>query len=233
MIVGGNPVALHHGAGESPLKRIKTVRDLKAEVYKNIKEAIVSRSLPPGSQLKESDLVEKLGVSRTPIREALNQLSKDGIVEIYPRKGAFVKNCSKEEVVEILILREVMEGLAARLATNRLSEESIQKLESFFAQYKDGSIDYAQADELFHSMIIQACGSTRLVGLINNLKDSLQMLDMRAVSFRFPERITESLAEHMEIIEAFRKRNEILAETLTRKNFQQSRFHYEGHLEPR
>ena len=233
MIVGGNPVALHHGAGEGPLKRIKTVRDLKREVYRSLKEAIVSRKLPPGSQLKESDLVEKLGVSRTPIREALNQLSKDGIVEIYPRKGAFVKNCSKEEVVEILILREVMEGLAARLATNHLSEESIQKLESFFAQYKDGSIDYAQADELFHSMIIQACGSTRLVGLINNLKDSLQMLDMRAVSFRFPERITESLAEHMEIIEAFRKRNEILAETLTRKNFQQSRFHYEGHLEPR
>ena len=233
MIVGGKPVALHHGAGESPLKRIKTVRDLKAEVYKSLKEAIVSRSLPPGSQLKESDLVEKLGVSRTPIREALNQLSKDGIVEIYPRKGAFVKNCSKEEVVEILILREVMEGLAARLATNRLSEESIQKLEYFFAQYKDGSIDYAQADELFHSMIIQACGSTRLAGLINNLKDSLQMLDMRAVSFRFPERITESLAEHMEIIEAFRKGNETLAETLTRKNFQQSRFHYESHLESR
>jgi DNA-binding GntR family transcriptional regulator len=233
VIVGGKPVALPHGAGESPLKRIKTVRDLKAEAYKSLKEAIVSRRLPPGSQLKESDLVEKLGVSRTPIREALNQLSKDGIVEIYPRKGAFVKNCSKEEVVEILILREVMEGLAARLATNHLSEESIRKLECFFAQYKDGSIDYAQADELFHSMIIQACGSTRLVGLINNLKDSLQMLDMRAVSFRFPERITESLAEHMEIIVAFRKRNEILAETLTRKNFQQSRFHYEGHLEPR
>ena len=206
---------------------------MKAEAYKSLKEAIVSRSLPPGSQLKESDLVEKLGVSRTPIREALNQLSKDGIVEIYPRRGAFVKNCSKEEVVEILILREVMEGLAARLATNHLSEESIQKLESFFAQYKDGSIDYAQADELFHSMIIQACSSTRLVGLINNLKDSLQMLDMRAVSFRFPERITESLAEHMEIIKAFRKRNEILAETLTRKNFQQSRFHYESHLESR
>jgi DNA-binding GntR family transcriptional regulator len=159
-----------------------------------------------------------------------NQLSKEGIVEIYPRKGAFVKNCSKEEVIEILILREVLEGLAARLATKQLSEDSIRKLEYCFEQYKRGSIDYPQADELFHSMIIQACGNGRLVGLINNLKDSLQMLDMRTVSFRFPERIKVSLVEHMEIIKAFREEDEALAETLTRRNFQNSRLHYESHL---
>ena len=213
------------------MKRIKTVRDLKSEVYKIIKEGIKNREFLPGTKLKESDLVRKLGVSRTPIREALNQLSKEGIIEIFPRKGAFVKNCSKDEVIEILILREVLEGAAARLVTEQMSDELVIKLETFFKHYRKGLLDYAEADEQFHSEIIRASGSTRLVGLINNLKDSLQMLDMRAVSFRYPERIKESLAEHLKIIEAFKAKDAVLAETLTRDHFQHTRFYYEKHLE--
>ncbi len=213
------------------MRRIKTVRDLKGEVYKIIKEGIINRKFLPGTQMKESDLVRKLGVSRTPIREALNQLSKEGIIEIFPRKGAFVKNCTKEEVIEILILREVLEGVAARLATLQMSDGLIEKLETLFKDFQKGSIDYAQADEQFHSEIIQASGSTRLVGLVNNLTDSLQMLDMRAVSFRSPERIKESLAEHLKIIDAFRARDAVMAENLTREHFQHTRFYYEKHLE--
>ena len=213
------------------MRRIKTVRDLKSEVHKIIKEGILSREFLPGTQLKESDLVRKLGVSRTPIREALNQLSKEGIIEIFPRKGAFVKNCTKEEVIEILILREVLEGVAARLATSLINEEFIRKLEVVFEEYRKGSIDYAEADETFHSEIIQAPGSARLLSLVNNLKDSLQMLDMRAASFRYPERIKESLAEHLGIIKAFRAKDAALAERLTREHFQHTRVYYEKHLE--
>ncbi len=215
------------------MKKIKTVRDLKGEVYKIIKEGIINRKLLPGTQLKESDLVERLGVSRTPIREALNQLSKEGMIEIFPRKGAFVKNCTKEEVIEILILREVLEGAAARLATLQMSDGLVSKLEVFFKEYRRGLIDYAQADERFHSEIIGASGSTRLVGLVSNLKDTLQMLDMRTVSFRYPERIQQSLSEHLKIIGAFRTRDGALAEKLTREHFQRTRFYYEKHLESR
>ena len=213
------------------MRRIKTVRDLKGEVYKIIKEGIINRKFLPGTQLKESDLVRKLGVSRTPIREALNQLSKEGIIEIFPRRGAFVKNCTKEEVIEILILREVLEGVAARLATLQMTGGLIEKLEKLFKDFQKGSIDYAQADEQFHTEIIQASGSTRLVGLVNNLTDSLQMLDMRTVSFRYPERIKESLAEHLKIIDAFRARDAVMAENLTREHFQHTRFYYEKHLD--
>jgi DNA-binding GntR family transcriptional regulator len=213
------------------MKKIKTVRDLKSEVYKIIKEGIISRKFLPGTQLKESDLVRKLGVSRTPIREALNQLSKEGIIEIFSRKGAFVKDCTREEVIEILILREVLEGAAARLVTSQMSDELVRRLEAFFKQYRKGFLDYAEADEQFHSEIIRASGSTRLVRLVTNLKDSLQMLDMRAVSFRYPERIKESLAEHLKIIEAFKAGDAVLAENLTRKHFQHTRFYYEKHLE--
>jgi DNA-binding GntR family transcriptional regulator len=218
---------------EELMRRIKTVRDLKNEVYKIIKGGITNRELLPGTPLKESDLVQKLGVSRTPIREALNQLAMEGIIEIFPRKGAFVKNCSKEEVIEILILREVLEGVAARLATSQMDNEQIERLEGFFEAYQNGSIDYAQADEQFHSEIIKASKSARLVGLVNNLKDSLQMLDMRAVSLRNPDRIDESMTEHLKMIEAFKARDPVLAEQLTRENFQHVRVYYEKHLESR
>jgi DNA-binding GntR family transcriptional regulator len=210
------------------MRKIKTVRDLRGEVYKMIREGITGLKLLAGAPLKELDLAQKLGVSRTPIREALNQLSKEGIVEIYPRKGAFVKRWTKEEVIEILILREVLEGLAARLATKKLEEESIQRLKGYFAGYKGNSIEYARLDEKFHGEVIQASGSARLIDLTNNLKDSLQMLNMRTVSFRFVRRIKESRTEHMKIIKAFEARDEALAEKLTREHFQRTRSYYES-----
>ena len=210
------------------MRKIKTVRDLRGEVYKMIREGITGLKLLAGAPLRELDLAQKLGVSRTPIREALNQLSKEGIVEIYPRKGAFVKRWTKEEVIEILILREVLEGLAARLATKKLEEESIQRLKGYFAGYKGNSIEYARLDEKFHGEVIQASGSARLIDLTNNLKDSLQMLNMRTVSFRFVRRIKESRTEHMKIIKAFEARDEALAEKLTREHFQRTRSYYES-----
>ncbi len=211
------------------MKKIKTVRNLKGEVYRIIREGITGRKLMPGTQLKETALVETLGVSRTPIREALNQLSKEGIVEIYPRQGAFVKHWTKEEVIEILILREVLEGLAARLATGRLTGESIRKLESL-AECSP-STEYARKDEQFHSQIIQNCGSNRLIDLINNLKDTLHMMDMRTVSFESPARIRESRAEHRRILQAFKSGDGDLAEKFTRENFKHTLAYYESQLQ--
>lgn len=208
------------------MKKIKTVKNLREAVYQTIKQGIAERTLLPGTQLKESDLVEKLGVSRTPIRDALNQLHRDGMVELVPHKGAYVKNWTREEVVEILILREVLEGLAARLAAERLTDKDIRRLEQYFEDYAAGLVDYAQADERFHADLIRACGSTRLVGLIRNLSDNLQMLDMRRVNFSFPGRIKESLAEHRRIIEAFKAGDGELAEKRAREHFQRTRSHY-------
>ena len=213
------------------MRRIKTVRDLKGEAYKIIKEAIITQQLPPGSQLKESDLVEKLGVSRTPIREALNQLFREGIIDIYPRQGAFVRKWTAEDVLEVLMLREVVEGLSARLAVNHLQEESIKVLEGYFKQYESGIIGYAEADQRFNIDIILASGSSRVIALTNGLRDTLQMMNMRAVTFRYPERIKDSLVEHGKIIEAFRSRDGMLAEQLIREHFRQTRLYYESHIQ--
>ena len=213
------------------MRKIKTVRNLRSEVYKIIKEGITSQRLLAGAPLKELDLSRQLGVSRTPIREALNQLSKEGIVDFYPRKGAFVRHWTKEGVTEVLILREVLEGLAARLATQKLSEESIQRLKGYFESFKGKSSEYGQLDEKFHNEVIQASGSARLIDLIKNLHDNLQMLNMRAVSFASPQRIRESLEEHMKIIRAFEAREGDLAEKLAREHFQRTRSNFERELD--
>jgi DNA-binding GntR family transcriptional regulator len=212
------------------MKKIRTVRDLKGEVYRIIKEGIVSRKIPPGTQLREGYLVQKLGVSRTPIREALNQLSKEGIVETFPRKGAVVKTWTRDEVMEILVLRGVLEGVAARLAAKRLDQKSIAKLQDYFKRYRKGAIDYIEADENFHRDILEASSSKRLIALVNHLEDSLAMMDMRAVIFRFPERIRESLREHQKIIDALETGDEDLAEQLVREHFRGTRSYYESHL---
>jgi DNA-binding GntR family transcriptional regulator len=213
------------------MRRIKTVPNIKLEVYKIIREGIASREIPAGTQLKESDLVEKLGVSKTPIREALNQLSKEGIVEIYPRKGAFVKHWTKQEVLELFLIREVLEGLAVRLATKSLNKTSIEKLEEYFENYETKTASYAEADEQFHSDIVNGCGSKYLVTLINNLQDSVQMPELRKLSFRSPDRIRESVAEHLRIIKAMKEGNEKKAEELAREHFGHTELYYESHVD--
>jgi len=208
------------------MKKIRTVKDLKGEVYKILRQAIADGTLAPGARLKETELVETLDVSRTPIREALNQLSKDGFVEIIPRKGTFVKLWTLEEALEILLLREVLEGLAARLATPRLSEDEVDRLAGYLDDYEGGGLEYVEADRRFHQEIVQACGMKRLVELIQTLSLSFQVRTALTASFNSPERIRESIAEHRRIIEAIRTRDEDLVERVTRENFRRTRDFY-------
>ncbi len=208
------------------VKRIKTVRNLKDEVYNILREGIADGSLPPGAPLKESDLVKEIGVSRTPIREALNQLSKDGLVEMGSRRGASVKSWTREEVLEILLIREALESLATRLATKNLTSEDIEQLVGYMERYRQERGDYARADRQFHEHIVAASGMERLVGLIRNLYDSIQMANMLRIIFLMPGRIEESMEEHNRIIETFRNRDEKAAEENARRHFQQTQAYY-------
>jgi len=205
------------------LKKIHTIRDLRGEVYKILRNSITSGELEPGMRLKETELVEELAVSRTPIREALNQLSKEGLVEIIPRKGAYVKRWGKDEALEVLILRETLEGLAGRLATSKMTDKDIDGLESLMTAYEKGSLEYVEADKRFHEEIVNACGMERLKELIWNLYDSLQMRKILALSFHDEERIRESMEEHRRIIQALRARDENRVEQAIKDNFQKTR----------
>jgi DNA-binding GntR family transcriptional regulator len=205
------------------LKKIHTIRDLRGEVYKILRKAITSGAIEPGTQLKEADLAEEMAVSRTPIREALNQLSKEGLVKIIPRKGAFITRWTKQEALEVLILREDLEGLAGRLAAAKMSRGDIDGLEALMTDYENGSLEYVEADKRFHEAIVDACGMERLKELIWNLYDSLQMRKILALSFNNEERIAESMEEHRRIISALRAGDENEVERATKNNFQKTR----------
>ncbi len=209
--------------GSGVLQKIHTIRDLKGEVYKILRQGITSGALKPGARLKENDLVEELAVSRTPIREALNQLSREDLVEIIPRRGAFVKRWTQQEALEVLFLRKTLEALAGRLATPRMSGADIDALEKLMADYEKGVLLYVDADKRFHEGIVDACGMQRLKHLIRNLHDSLQMQKILALSFKSKKRIRESMAEHQRIISALRDRDENAVEEAIKKHFESTR----------
>lgn len=210
------------------MKKIRTVRNLRDEVYKTLYRSITTGVFAPGTQLKEVDLVEELDVSRTPIREAFNQLSKEGLVEIIPHKGAFVRRWTKGEALEILFLREALESLAGRLATSRMTDGEIEMLEGLMADYENGRLKYVEADKKFHEGIVSACGLERLKELISNLYDRFQMSNILGLSFSDRERIKESIKEHRRIIAALRARDENQVEQAMKDNFRKTREIVEG-----
>ena len=200
--------------------------NLRQRVYEILKRAIIFQEIGPGQKIDEEGVAKQLGVSRTPIRESLCRLENEGIVKIIPRRGAFVARHSKESIIEILLVREVLEGFAARLAVDHVDERAIEEMSSLFrdfseANIRDRSKDYAQADLKFHTLILKKSQNSWLMSIMNILNDHIQMLRLRTVALEGrPER---SLLEHRKIIEALEKRNPSLAESLMRKHIQNVR----------
>ena len=208
------------------MRKIMTKRNLKEEVYQRLKKGIINQKILPGMRLREEELAEKLGVSRTPIREAINRLHQEGMVVIIPRRGAYVARLTREEIIENLLIREVLEGLAARLAAENISASTLSEMHAFITQFVDKDLmanieNYSQANVQFHKMIIAASKSKKLISLIHNLFDQMDMVRLRTISI--PGRAEKSLIEHLEIIDALEKGNGIRAEHLIRAHIQDLR----------
>ncbi len=208
------------------MRKIMTKRNLKEEVYQRLKKGIINQEILPGMRLREEELAEKLGVSRTPIREAINRLHQEGMVVIIPRRGAYVARLTREEIIENLLIREVLEGLAARLAAENISASTLSEMHACITQFVDKDLmanieNYSQANVQFHKMIIAASKSKKLFSLIHNLFDQMDMVRLRTISI--PGRAEKSLIEHLEIIDALEKGNGIRAEHLIRTHIQDLR----------
>jgi DNA-binding GntR family transcriptional regulator len=188
---------------------------LSIRVYDHVKRRIVANELPFGSKLTEDGLAKELGISRTPIREALNRLAQDRLVTVSPGRGAFVATFSFDDMVQLLEIRETLEGMAARLASNRITKETLEKLRQRLEataqkQEHNGYKGYLDADRDFHECVIAACGNHQLSQLMKSLQDRIQMLRSRSVML--PGRARKSFQEHMEIIDALSARDPDLAE---------------------
>lgn len=187
----------------------------REKTYKAIKQAIISYEVKPGEPLAEEQIANKLGVSRTPVREALKELRKEGLVKMIYRKGAFVAEISSKDVEEIFLLREILECAAVKIAIPRLKEKDLVEMESLFnsiskniemKNYKD----IFDTDIKLHSLIVDTAGNRRLSKFLNILNG--QVHRMRVLSATAPGRLNESLQEHKDILEALKKRDIDLAE---------------------
>lgn len=153
---------------------IKSHRPLREIVYEELKMQILRGTIVPGTRLMEVEMAEQMGVSRTPIREAIHKLEKEGLVVIEPRRGAYVSRVSMEDMLEILELRENLEGFAAYRAALNMTEEEKQELRKVEHLYneavKEGStVDLIKFDTDFHSLIVKGSKNKILVNVIDQL----------------------------------------------------------------
>ncbi len=170
-------------------------------------------------RLDEKRLAAELGVSRTPVREALARLEHQGLVTILPRRGVYVARKSKDEIIEMIIAWAALEGMAARLMCERASDEEIGSLRALFSTFEEGEVrshldEYSAANLRFHQRLIELGHSQ----LIANMADSL-LVHVRAIrrhTIGEADRAERSIVDHMEIIEALEAREPDLAEKLVR-----------------
>jgi DNA-binding GntR family transcriptional regulator len=210
---------------EIPLRPVDAQFVLKDKVYEALKEAITSMdiySTPYPPKLDERKLAEELGVSRTPIREAISRLEQEGLVQTIPRRGAFVVRKSKKEILEMICVWAALEGMAARLATKHATEKELASLRKLFTTFDDSDETGAHIDEYsetnieFHQAIMRLSKCELLIQIAEGL--FMHMRSIRSQTIKERNRASQSIIDHMRIIEALENRNTDLAERLVREH---------------
>jgi len=205
------------------LSKIEGYELLSQKVYRILKTEIVKRNLKPGTKLLEVKIAKQMGVSRTPVREAIRELVAEGFVKMIPNQGVIVSIASIEDTQEVLQIRSVLEGLAARLATKVISGEEIKELEKYIEQMeyyanKDNALAFSKIDVEFHELILNICGNNRLIQIRKNLSDQAHRYRIRSLSI--PGRLKHSLKEHQEIIKALKRKDSEQAGRLSQKHIE-------------
>ena len=206
------------------LDPINLNQTLKGRVYDRLREAIIGMNIYDEStdlQLDERSMAEQLQVSRTPLREALSRLERDGLVEIRPRKGVFVVRRTSDEILEMIVAWAALESMAARLAAEQASDEEIHNLRRHAVRHSESSSradlsEYSDANIQFHQMILAMSGCR----LLSEMADEL-FIHMHAVRRRALEennRASRSVVDHMEIIKALEARDGDLAAERVREH---------------
>lgn len=183
-----------------------------------LQREIEAGKLKPGARIREAAYAEKLGVSKSTLRFALYQLQQAGIIRIEPRKGFYVAVPTKAEMIELLEMREVLEGLAARRAATRSNAKTVRRLQACFADFDQSDLErkkmeFAAADHLFHRRLAEASGSEALVKTLEAINIQLHMNRLRARISRHHD-LVPLHREHLAIIEAIDAKDAERAECL-------------------
>ncbi len=188
----------------APIK-LDSYQPLREVVCESLREAIRSGVLKPGERIMEIQLAEELGVSRTPVREAIRKLELEGYVVMMPRRGTYVASMSIRDINEIFEIRTALESLSNGLAADHITDDELEHLQRLLViiggYIKEGNIEkIVETDIEFHDLLYHAARNERLVGIISNLRD--QLTRFRTLSMSYPGRLEETLEEHRLIVDA-------------------------------
>lgn len=198
-------------------------------IFDQVRQAIVVGEIPAGSKLSEPVLAARYGISRGPLREAMRRLESSQLVERRPNLGARVISLSSEQLLEIYMVREALEGMAARIAAERMSDAAIADLEALLARHRGEVADagwqayFQQEGDLdFHFRIVQGSGNRQLIEILCN--DLYHLVRMYRCQFGMrSDRAADALEEHERVVDAIAGRDGELAEWLMRRHIRASR----------
>ena len=205
----------------TPLEQTSTFAD---RAYAALRDVIVSCNIYAQAddvRLDERQLASDLGISRTPVREAMAQLEREGFVRSVPRRGVYVVRKSRQEVVELITAWAALESMAARLITQTASDQEIAALRKMFATFENGTLhakldEYSEVNIQFHQAIIGMSRNRVLADLAENLFTHMRMIRRKTIGEQ--DRVDRSIRDHMNIIEALEARDTARAEALVREH---------------
>ncbi len=206
-----------------PLTPIGNPVSLEKLAYDSLKEAILTFRLKPGENLVESDLAHQLGISKTPVRDALLRLEKEGFIIKIPYKGYYVMEITRQSVADMFEIRAVLEGLAARLAVPNFNSEDIAAARRILTEHEQAEMagnmeQAARLNRQFHELIIRRSGNARLEAMLRNLDDHIQRY--RTLSNYQAGRLLKSVEEHRRVLEAIERADAEAAEQAIRAHIQ-------------
>ncbi|HZS55967.1 MAG TPA: GntR family transcriptional regulator [Bryobacteraceae bacterium] len=203
------------------MKSIENTDLSRAEyVYKRIREGIRNGQYRPGYRLRETELAERLKVSRTPIREAIRRLAADGLIELSSSRGMMIIELDKQKVREMYAVRETLEGAVARYAAQHASASDIETMRALLQREKKAKSpkEILKVNRLFHQAMQEASHNRYLVHILHMLYDLLAVLPGNP--FEMPARVIEAQKEHLAVLTAIEQRNPEVAEQLARQHIQ-------------
>lgn len=199
--------------------RLDSYKPLRELVFENIRQAIVKGIFAPGERLMEIQLADDLGVSRTPVREAIRKLELEGFVVMIPRRGTYVANLSIKDINDVYEIRISLDVLAAGLAAERIEPEELEELNRLLLEIseaaKTGPMEkIVKLDTAFHDVLYKASRNDRLRNIINNLRE--QITGIRGTSMRYPGRLADTLEEHRALVDSIAARDSERAQAAAR-----------------
>lgn len=208
----------------SPIK-LDNQGHIRDSVFDILRNAILDKKLEPGQRLVERNIAEQLGISRTPVREAINKLVAERLVTYIPRKGVVVSGFSKEDIIEILAIRTSLEALICSIAATKIKPRELIRLESLAEQISDehgkGNLKKSnQLNDKFHGIIYKAAESRRVYDYLNTLQEYISKFTQ--VAYSKPGRSEEVWVEHNDIIMALSKHDSLEAEAVAKRHAQNS-----------